>query len=159
MKLLRAIQLDASDRHVYEQAATPGEWVIPASFVWWDLEPRSLRGKARQAFATGFLGTESFGWTSLTMIADASEADCRRVIERLAAHLERHYGAPDTAAARAVAEQELEFANSLCEHPVNTLIAVQRELTEDGIAESFRVVQPPSGAEHQGVRLWGAVGD
>lgn len=158
MKLLRAIQLDVSDRHVYERAATPGEWALPASFAWWDLEPERLRGKTRQAFTSGFLGVESLGWTTLTLVDEASEADYRRALERLSLHLQQAYGAPDTAAAREVAEQELAFASSLCEHPLKTLIAVHRELTPEGIAESFRVVQPPSGAEHQGVRLWGTDG-
>ena len=42
-----------------------------------------------------------------------------------------------------VAREELEFAAGLCHHPVNTIIAIERNMAEDGIQEQFRVVAQP----------------
>jgi hypothetical protein len=50
VKLLRTIQLDASDSFVYEKAAEPGEWAVSGAFVFAQDDPANLRGKARRAF-------------------------------------------------------------------------------------------------------------
>ena len=50
MKLLRTIRLDPSDTFVFEQAAEPGEWAVPGSFVFWNQDPSSFEGKKRSAF-------------------------------------------------------------------------------------------------------------
>lgn len=154
MRFPRAVQLDGSDAQIYERNAQAGEWVIPGGFAFWDRELDGLTGKQRAAFRHGFLGTESFGWTTIARVDEISESQLQALIERLAEHLLAHYGAPDIWAARAAAHEEAEFAISLCEHPVDTLIAIQRSEGEDGIVEEFRVVQPPSGADHSGVRIW-----
>ncbi|MFQ5763830.1 MAG: DUF6505 family protein, partial [Rhodospirillales bacterium] len=69
MRFPRTIRLDESDRRVFERAAEPGEWAIPGTFVFADADPATLSGKARQAFAHGFLGLESFGWSTLVEVA------------------------------------------------------------------------------------------
>ena len=46
----------------------------------------------------------------------------------------------------------MEFAANLCEHGINSLIAVERSFGEDGIVERFRAVQPPRGPQH--TRIW-----
>jgi hypothetical protein len=49
------------------------------------------------------------------------------------------YGAPDLAAARPAAEEELLFMRGLCEdHDPNDLLIVERELVDAGVKESFR---------------------
>ena len=77
MKFPRTIQLDGSDSHVYERLAVPGEWAVPASFAFLDIDPGEMTSKRRQAFGHGFLGTESFGWSTLVEVAeiDAVEYD------------------------------------------------------------------------------------
>jgi hypothetical protein len=50
VKLLRTIQLDASDSFVFEKAAEPGEWAVSGAFAFARDEPANLRGKARSAF-------------------------------------------------------------------------------------------------------------
>jgi len=45
VKLLRTIQLDASDTFVFAKAAEPGEWAVPGAFVFWDSDPAVLEGK------------------------------------------------------------------------------------------------------------------
>src|ERR1044072_7343220 len=59
MKLLRTIRLDPSDTFVFEQAAEPGEWAVPGSFVFWNQDPSAFEGKKRTAFRAGLLGIGS----------------------------------------------------------------------------------------------------
>ena len=142
MKLLRTIQLDPSDTFVFEQAAEPGEWAVSGAFVFWDADPGKLEGKARSAFRGGFLGVTSLGWSTLVQIVEASEQDRAAVVEALAQKLIERFGAPDLAAARTAAEEEVAFAASLCNQPPDTLIAVHRS-SEDGVVrEAFRTLQP-----------------
>lgn len=143
LKLPRTIRLDASDDAAYQHAAGAGEWAVPGGFEF--LDAGELSGPAKQAFRNGFLGTETFGRATLVAVGRISAEEYEEVVARLASHLEQHYGAPDRDAAERAARGEVDFAASLCEHPPNTLLAVQREWTEEGVAESFRVVSQPGG--------------
>jgi hypothetical protein len=101
-----------------------------------------MEGKARAAFRSGFLGVQSFGWSTLVQIVHADEADRAAAIEVLADRLVEHLGAPNLADARAAAEQEVAFAASLCEHPTDTLVAVHRAVEDGEIREAFRTLLP-----------------
>jgi len=150
----RVVRLDPSDERVYEVAARPGEWAVPGAFAFLDADVERLEGKARQAFRSGFLGTETFGWSTLVQVDEISLYEYLQVIERLAAHFVERYGAPSLEAARAAAQEEAEFAASVCDHPRHTLLALERTLGAEGIEESFRVVRPPSGLDHERVKIW-----
>jgi hypothetical protein len=52
------------------------------------------------------------------------------------------FGAPGADAARVAAEEEIAFAASLCEHPPQTLLAVQRSVENGEIRERFRTLKP-----------------
>ena len=145
MKLLRTIRLDPSDTFLFEEAAEPGEWAVSGTFVFWDVKPEELVGKARAAFRGGFLGVGSFGWSTLVQIVEASEEDRQAATEMLAQKLVIRLGAPDMAAARAAAEEELSFASSLCNHPKDTLIAVHRAHEDGAIREAFRTLRSKGG--------------
>ena len=69
MRFLRAIRFDESDTRIFERAALPGEWAIPGTFVFADADPETLGGKVRQAFAYGFLGIGSFGWSTFVEVS------------------------------------------------------------------------------------------
>jgi hypothetical protein len=142
MKLLRTIRLDPSDTFVFDRAADPGEWAVPGAFMFWDEDPAKLEGKARAAFRSGFLGVASFGWSTLVQIVEATEPDRAHVIETLTAQFIERLGAPDPAAARAAAEQEVAFAASLCEHPTDMLVAVHRTVDDGEVREAFRTLRP-----------------
>ena len=73
MKLLRTIRLDPSDTFVFEHAARPGEWAVSGAFIFAAAEAAELAGKALAAFRGGFLGAESFGWSTLVQIVDADD--------------------------------------------------------------------------------------
>ena len=145
MKLLRTIRLDPSDTFVFERAAEPGEWAISGAFVFSDVDPASLQGKARSAFRSGFLGVTSLGWSTLVQIVDATDDDRATLIGELAQRLVDRFGAPDLTAARAAAEDEVGFTASLCNQPQDTLIAVHRSFENGEIREAFRSLHAKGG--------------
>jgi hypothetical protein len=148
VKLLRTIQLDASDSFVFEKPAEPGEWAVSGAFAFGRSDPGNLRGKARTAFRAGFLGLSSLGRSTLAQIVEASEADRRAAVEMLSAQLVTRFGAPDSATARLAADEEIDFAASLCGHSPGVLIAVTRRLENGAIREEFRTLHPREGAGH-----------
>ncbi len=144
MQLLRALRLDDSDLSVYSRACEPGEWVVPGTFAFTfsERDPATLTGEERAAFRQGWLSVESFGWSTLAVVAEITETEQRQVLERLARHFVDAYGAPDLAAALEEARRELEFATGLAEPPPNTILSLQRSVTDAGIAEDFRIHRP-----------------
>lgn len=145
MKLLRTIRLDPSDTFVFAHVAEPGEWAVSGAFVFWNTDLTKLEGKPRAAFRGGFLGVDTFGWSTLVQIVEAKPSDRLNVIETLAQKLVTHFGAPDLIAGRAAAEEEVTFAQSLCDHPLDTLIAIRRTYEDGAIREAFRTLQPRGG--------------
>lgn len=152
MKLLRTIRFDESDTRVFAEAADPGEWAVPGTFVFADADPEKLSRQERQAFANGFLGLDSFGWSTLVTVVTIERDDYEAVIEALARHLQQEFGAPDFATARAAAKEEIDYASSLCEHPINTLLSLSRFIEGDAIREQFRIVSPPGEKPH--AKIW-----
>jgi hypothetical protein len=140
LKLPRTIRLDPSDGFVFARASEPGEWAVTGTFLFYGSDPASFAGKERQAFRAGFLGIESFGWSTLVSVTEASADERRGAVEALAEQLVRHAGAPDIVAARAAAEEEIGFAASLCDHEPGTLLALARRGEPDGIRETFRTL-------------------
>jgi hypothetical protein len=126
VKLLRTIRLDPSDTFVFERAAEPGEWAISGAFLFADADAEVLSGRALAAFRSGFMGLQTFGWSTLVQIVEATEVDRAGLVDTLAQHFLTDFGAPDLAAARAAAEDEVAFAAALCDHPADTLVAVHR---------------------------------
>ena len=145
MKLLRTIRLDPSDTFVFEKAAEPGEWAVSGAFVFWGSDPTALEGKARSAFRGGFLGVASLGWSTLVQIVEASTADRAALVDALAQKLVDNFGAPDMAAARLAAEEEVAFAESLCTQAQDTLVAVHRTTEDGAVHETFRTLRPRNG--------------
>ena len=146
MKLLKTVRADTSDTFVFDKAAEPGEWAISGAFLFANLD-LALSGKPRAAFRSGFLGTGSFGWSTLAQIVEVSKEQRFAAVEQLTARLLERCGAPDLATARAAAEEEIAFAASLCAHPPGMLIAVSRRHEHEAIRESFRTLHANSRAK------------
>ena len=143
MRLARTLRFDDSDERVFEAPARPDEWAISGTFEFSDWTEEMLTGKPRQAFANGWLWLESFGRATFIATAQIEAAEYAALIDRLAAHFVDTYGAPDLAAARPVAEDELRFMREMCEdHDPNTLLVVTREMVDAGVSESFRAIKP-----------------
>lgn len=153
LKLPRTIRLDPSDTFVFERAAEPGEWAVSGAFVFWNEDPAGLGQKQRVALRSGFLGIDSLGWSTLAVVTEATEADRQGMVERLAGQLLEKFGAPDARAARLLAEEEIAFAASLCDHPPLTLLAVQRSVESGEIRERFRTLRPRETIADAGDRL------
>lgn len=142
LKLPRTIRLDPSDTFVFDRAAEPGEWAVSGAFVFWHRDLSALAQKSRVALRSGFLGVDSFGWSTLAIVTEATEEEKEALVVKLADRLVADFGAPDIDAARRAAEEEVAFAASLCDHPPQTLLAVQRTVEDGEIRERFRTLKP-----------------
>jgi Family of unknown function (DUF6505) len=143
MQLARAIHFDESDTRVYANAARTGEWCISGGFEFSDWSEADLSGKARQAFANGWFGLETSGRVTFVAVTQVEAAEIETLTDLLAQHFVTYYGAPDAAAARPVAAEEIRQMLELCdEHDANTLLTVARELTPSGVREAYRVIEP-----------------
>ena len=148
MKLIRTIQLDASDLSVFARAATPGEWAVSGAFMFWEQPAETLLGKERQAFRNGFLGIASLGWSTFAIVSEASAEERAGAVEALALKLVSNFGAPSLEMARDAAEQEIAYAEHLAEAAVGTLVAVERSVEDGEIRERLRTVLPTGDAMH-----------
>ena len=156
MRFPKTVQLDLSDWQVFERTAEPGELAVSGAFAFADADPEALSGKPAQAFRNGLLGIETFGRSTFVMVGEIDRGAYEGAVERLAAHFVAEYGAPDLAAARPAAEEEAAFAAGLCDHPVGTLITVERSFGPDGIVERFRAIDRAHG-DH--AKIWEIVPD
>jgi hypothetical protein len=156
-RLLRTIRLDGSDPVVFATPAEPGEWAVPGGFLWMGRPVESLGRKERIAFRSGFLGIDSFGFSTLAIVSDASPEERSAAVDALAARLVERLGAPDLETARPAAEEEIAFAAGLCEgHAVNTLVALHRTLDAGGeVREQFRTLRPRKETSLAGAHLRG----
>lgn len=150
MKFPQTIQLDTSDLYIFDNVARPGEWAVSGAFAFagGEVDPGILDGAPEIAFATAFMGTNSFGWSTFVIVKEIDPAAYDAVIETLAGHFLAHYDAPNRQAALDAARQEAEFAAGLCDHPVNTLLGIERSLDDDGITEQFRIVDGKKESAH-----------
>ncbi|MDZ7710416.1 MAG: DUF6505 family protein [Roseovarius sp.] len=157
MKLARAIHFDESDLRVYHSPARTGEWCLPGGFEFSDWGEGDLVGKARQAFANGWLGAETFGRVTFVAVTQIEADEAEAVTQALARHFVEIYGAPDIEAALPVARDEVAQMADLCEdHAPNTLLTVMRELTGAGVRETYGTIAP-QGAELDLVAVHGAL--
>ena len=157
MKFPKTIRLDSSDLQVFERAAETGEWAVPGTFEFVDLDADALTGKARQAFGSGWLGLDSLGRSTLVEVRDIDQAAYERLIRRLAALFVERFGAPDVLEATRAAREEAAHTAELCAHKVHTLLTIEREPGPDGVVERIRVIQPPRAEDH--ARIWTIVED
>ncbi|WP_299592776.1 DUF6505 family protein [uncultured Tateyamaria sp.] len=143
MKLARAIHFDESDMNVFASPARTGEWCISGGFEFSNWGESDLTGKARQAFANGWFGLETGGRVTFVAVTQLEQAELETLTALLAQHFVTYYGAPSPEAAHPVAAEELAQMIDLCEdHDPNTLLTVARELTDAGVREAFRTIQP-----------------
>ncbi len=143
LKLARTIHFDESDRNVFVRPAESGEWAVSGGFEFSNWTDADLSGKARQAFANGWLSLDSFGRSTFVAVAQIEDVELERLAEQLADHFVTIYGAPSRDAALPQAREEIDYMRELCEdHDPNTLLVVSREMTEAGVRESFRAIKP-----------------
>ncbi len=158
MRFLRVVRFDATDNHVFNSVAQPGEIAVSGAFEFSDISDEALTGKLRQAFANGFLGLTSFGRATFVTVSDITALEYEQMIEGLSQHFIDTYGAPDVKAAIAAAREEAAFVEDLCkDNLLNTIFAVSRALDEGKIHEEFRIIKPQSDGIH--TRIWNVIED
>ena len=159
MKILRTMRLDLSDLNVFKNAAKPGEIAIPGSFAFSDCVYQDLTHKEKLAFQISWLGVESYGHSTLVQIDEADTEVLDDAIEKLAVHFVQNYGAPSIADALPVAQAELNYAISLCDHEIGTILAIERADSQSGIQERVRKIDPNGADMHKGLKIWDIVAD
>tara|TARA_R110002096_G_scaffold189191_28_gene369531 strand:- start:5438 stop:5923 length:486 start_codon:yes stop_codon:yes gene_type:complete len=148
--LARAIHFDESDRNVFHNPARTGEWAISGGFEFSNWSEGDLVGKARQAFANGWLGAETFGRVTFVAVTQIEDAEFEALTADLAQHFVDVYGAPSPDLARPVALEELGQMADLCgDHAPNTVLTVLRELTDAGVRERYRFIEANDAALEQ----------
>jgi hypothetical protein len=161
MKFARTIRFDNSDDNVFPRAAQPGEWAISGAFAFMEVPPDALIGKARQAFANGFLGLSSFGRATFVTTATITPEQLEAVESLIARHLLSEYGAPNLARALEAAREETAFISEMCQEVrLGVIFAVSRSVNEAGeIEESFRKIDQPQSAPLVPTQIWGVEDD
>jgi len=158
MKLARTIRFDSSDLNIFPTVADEGEWAVVGTFCFAAMPPADLTGKVRQAFSNGFLGCQSFGFSTLVSVVQARPKDIRTITDHLANHFVEKFGAPSKVAAKDAISDEIEFMAELCEsHKTGTLLAIQRSWGEDGIKEVFRSLPKADSCAEQ--KIWTIIDD
>lgn len=143
MHLARAIHFDESDRNVFHSPARTGEWCISGGFEFSNWGEGDLVGKARQAFANGWLGLETYGRVTFVAVTQIEPSEYDALCQSLAQHFVQVYGAPSVEAALPVAQEELAQMAELCaDHSPNIVLTVARSLTDAGVREEFRFIEP-----------------
>lgn len=143
LKLARTIHFDESDLNIFTRPAASGEWAVSGGFEFSNWTETDLVGKARQAFSNGWMGGDSFGRATFVAVAQIQESELEELAKNLAKHLHETYGAPSFDVALAAAKHEIEFMQELCEdQDPNTLLAINREITEAGVREQYRAIKP-----------------
>jgi len=136
-------------------AAEPGEWAVTGTFAFYNADPVSFSNKEQLAFKNGWLGTKSFGRTTFVEAVAITEEQFDAVVDRLADHLGDHYGAPDREAAIGAARHEAEYTADLCDHPAGTLLAIEREISDEGVSERIKVIPKKEDGAH--AKIWSVV--
>ena len=127
-------------------------------FLFADIPPSDLSGKIKQAFSNGFLGTESFGFSTLVSVVNTRDDD----VETLTDRSRRIRGTAGCAEPGGGAErpprEEIGFMAELClPHEAGTLLTISRELGENGITESFRSLPKADSCAEQ--KIWTVIED
>lgn len=157
MKFARTIRLDVSDENVFPLPAQPEEWAVTGTFAFAGADPAAWSNKEQLAFKNGWLGLTSYGRATFVQVAVIPDDQFDGVVRALAAHLFEAYGAPDMMAALDAARVECEDMASMCNHPAGTLLAIERDFTDDGISERVRMI-PAKGDGHH-AQIWSVAED
>lgn len=140
LKFLRTVRFDNSDDMAFLGAAEADEWAVSGAFAFAELEEEDLIGKTGEEFSRGFLALESFGRSSLVVVAAISDEEIAELEEALTDHFVEIYGIESRGIAYEAAREEVGFTLEFChEIPVDIVLEVSRSINESGeIVEEFR---------------------
>ena len=133
-KLLRAVRLDESDEHVFRScgAAREGDWLVTGGYAVCEFNT-SPRCDPPCHCGSSFVAVGSRARCSVAAVAEIAAADLEALIDTLAWHLVKSWGAPSWEAARRAAEDEVRHTAEVCETLApDVWITVKRARSADG---------------------------
>jgi Family of unknown function (DUF6505) len=141
-KFLKAVRLDDSDAELYQTACDDGEWVCSGGFAVCELA-EGYRCEPRCYCDASFLSISSRSRSTLAEVVEVDDGDIEIFKDALTQHLLFEWKAPNYEAARAVAEEEINYTTELCEtFSKEAWISVKRSPGADGaIDEKYDLYQ------------------
>ena len=152
MKLAKSVQLDKSDYNVFPLSANAGEWSLTGTFSFVDFNPLNAGPKDQLAFKHGWLCTETYGRTSIVQVTSMSIEERTEILQSLTAFIFKHFDPPNETSAIRAAEHELMDMEDLCEHPLGTLLSIERTINENEINEKVTVIKKED--ENLHAKIW-----
>jgi hypothetical protein len=152
-KLLKAVRLDDSDDRLFSVhgAAKAGEWMVTGGYAVCDFS-REPHCSPRCHCESSFLAAGSRARCTIAEVAEIGEEALEEVVEQLAWHLVRVWGAPSYELARTVAEDEIRHTEEVCETlSPEVWITVRRtpKEGEDAVEEQYKVYDRLMIGSHQ----------
>ena len=143
LKLARTIHFDEADINKFDSPAENGEWAVSGGFAFANWTGAETTSAQQLVFSSGWLGGENFGRAKLVIVAQIHEVELEELRQNLADHMLNVYDAPSADVAMVAAIHEVEFMQELCEdQDLDTLLAINRVLTGDGVREQYRAIKP-----------------
>lgn len=151
--------MDLSDAKVFDNVAPPGEIAIPGSFAFANKSYQDLTHKEKLTFGSSWLGLGSFGYSTFVQVAQAEPEELDTAVEQLASYFVREFGAPSVAEALPVAQEELNYALSLCDQELGQMLSIERGETDEGVNERINLIDPSALDGLHGIKTWEIVDD
>ena len=153
MKFAKTIRFDKSDLNIFPLASEEGELAVVGTFNFYNLKQQDLNGKIKQAFSNGFMGCNTFGYSTFVSLVNISKEELQQLKTNLGKFLIDNFGAPSQEMSEEAANEEINFMLDLCKnHEIGSLLSLSRTWEIDGIKEKFRNLPKADSCAEQ--KLW-----
>ena len=79
MKFAKTIRFDKSDLNIFPLASEEGELAVVGTFNFYNLKQQDLNGKIKQAFSNGFMGCNTFGYSTFVSLVNISKEELQQL--------------------------------------------------------------------------------
>jgi hypothetical protein len=156
MKFAKTIRFDKSDLNIFPLASEEGELAVVGTFNFYNLKQQDLNGKIKQAFSNGFMGCNTFGYSTFVSLVNISKKELQQLKIDLGKYLVDNFGAPTKEMAEKAATEEINFMLDLCKnHEIGSLLSLTRTWEDEGIKEKFRNLPKADSCSEQ--KIWAFV--
>ena len=153
MKFAKTIRFDKSDLNIFPLASEEGELAVVGTFNFYNLKQQDFNGKIKQAFSNGFMGCNTFGYSTFVSLVNISKEELQQLKTNLGKFLIDNFGAPSQEMAEEAANEEINFMLDLCKnHEIGSLLSLSRTWEIDGIKEKFRNLPKADSCAEQ--KIW-----
>ena len=153
MKFAKTIRFDKSDLNIFPLASEEGELAVVGTFNFYNLKQQDLNGKIKQAFSNGFMGCNTFGYSTFVSLVNISKEELQQLKTNLGKFLIDNFGAPSQEMAEEAANEEINLMLDLCKnHEIGSLLSLSRTWEIDGIKEKFRNLPKADSCAEQ--KIW-----